>query len=170
MGRIRATFFPAIFCIFTTPVFAQQAWGTDTRNSSGPVARIELPSDGAKSRLALIAFEYARKCDPLFTYVEMQGRKFGVPEKQSRLPPSSIGGAINGKRYSGSAASAITVYSNGIEVGFSMPDEMAMALAFDAINSISFTTPAGKEIPLPTTDLKKAVESALDACTKKVSF
>lgn len=161
---------PVLLVATASISMAQQTWVAESRSSSGPVARVELPSENGKSRLALIAFEYARKCDPLFTYVEMQGRKFGVPEKQSRLPPSSIGGAINGKRYSGSAASAITVYSNGIEVGFSMTDEMAMALAFDAINSISFTTPAGKEIPLPTTGLKKAVESALDACTKKVSF
>lgn len=159
-----------VLTLSASTAIAQQSWSIDSRSSTGPVALIELPSDGGKSRLAMIAFEYARKCDPLFTYVEMHGRKLGTPEKQSRLPPSSIGGSINGKRYSGSSAAAITVYSNGIEVGFGMPDDMAMTLAFEAVNSISFTTPAGKEIPLPIAGLKKAIESAVDTCTQKVSF
>lgn len=159
-----------LLALFGSAAMAQQTWVADSRSSAGPVARVELPLESGKSRLAMIAFEYARKCDPLFTYVEMRGRKFGTPEKQSKLPPSSIGGSINGKRYSGSSAAAATIYSNGIEVGFGMPDDMAMSLAFDAINSISFTTPAGKEIPLPIAGLKKAVETALDICTQKVSF
>lgn len=154
----------------SSAAMAQQTWSADARSSAGPVARVELPSEGGKSRLAMIAFEYARKCDPLFTYVEMQGKRFGAPEKQSRLPPSSIGGTINGKRYSGSSAAAITLYSNGVEVGFGMPSDMAMTLAFDAVSSISFITPTGKEIPLPIAGLKKSIESALDTCTSKVSF
>lgn len=156
--------------LVSASAMAQQTWVADVSSNSGPVAIVELPSKGGKTRLAMIAFEYARQCDPLFAYTEMQGRKLGDPEKQSRLPPSRIGGAINGKYYSGSAVAAATIYSNGIEVAFGMPNDMAMSLAFDTVKSISFTTPVGKEIPLPTAGLKKAVESALDICTQKASF
>lgn len=161
-----ASLLPVIFCFCAAPALGQQTWQADTSGYAGPVARIGLPSEGSTSRLILIAFEYATQCNPLFTYVEIQGPKFGVAEKQSSLPPSSIGGAINDKRYSGNSA-AMTIYSNGIEVGFAMPDEMAMALASDPITSISFTTPTGKEIPLPTAGLSKAAATAQDACTKK---
>lgn len=164
-----AALLPVICCLCAAPALSQQTWQADLSSYVGPVARVGLPSEAATSRLVLIAFEYATQCNPLFTYVELQGPKFGVAEKQSSLPPSSIGGAINGKRYAGNSA-AMTLYSNGIEVGFAMPDEMAMALASDPITSISFTTPAGKEIPLPTTGLSKAAAQALDACTKKVFF
>ncbi|EHN65081.1 MULTISPECIES: hypothetical protein [Comamonas] len=164
-----AALLPVIFYFCAAPALGQQTWQADLSSYVGPVARVGLPSEGATSRLVLIAFEYATQCNPLFTYVELQGPKFGVAEKQSSLPPSSIGGAINDKRYSGNSA-AMTLYSNGIEVGFAMPDEMAMTLASDPITSISFTTPTGKEIPLPTAGLSNAAAKALDACTKKVFF
>ena len=165
-----ASLLPIIFCFCAAPALGQQAWQADSSGYAGPVARVGLPSEGATSRLVLIAFEYATQCNPLFTYVEIQGQRFGVVEKQSPLPPSSIGGAINDKRYSGNSAAAVTLYSNGFEVGFAMPDEMAMALTSDPITSISFTTPAGKEIPLPTAGLSKAAAAAQDACTKKGFF
>ena len=123
---------------------------------------VQLPDASGKSRLSMIVFEYARKCDPLFSYVEMIGRKFGTPEKQSLLPPSSIGGRVNGKYYTGRAAA--TIYSNGLEVGFGMPDEMAFAIAFDEIKTLSFITPAGKEMSIPTNGLRSAIDAALEVC------
>lgn len=144
----------------------QSSWTMDARSPAGPVAMVELPKESENSRLSMIAFEFARKCDPIFSYIEMKGRKFGAPEKQTRLPKTSIGSRVNGKHYTGVAVA--TIYSNGIEVGFGVPDEMAFAIAFDEIRSLSFITPAGKEISVTTKGFRSAVDAALNVCTSRV--
>ena len=147
---------------------AQGAWVANLSSQQGPVAMVELPAPRGETRLAIFAFEYSRKCDPLFTYAVVRGRKFGTPEKQSLLPQSNIGGTINRKRYSGNNAAVVTTYSNGFEVGFGMPDEMAMAIAFDKVGSVSFITPKGDEVLLPIDGLRTAVDKAIEACVSKI--
>lgn len=147
---------------------AQGAWVANLSSQQGPVAMVELPAPRGEARLAMFVFEYSRKCDPLFTYSVIRGRKFGTPEKQSLLPKSNIGGTINRKLYSGNNSAAATLYSNGFEVGFGMPDEMAMAIAFDKVSSVSFITPKGDEVILPIEGLRAAVDKAIEACVSKV--
>ncbi|MFS4515347.1 hypothetical protein ACMFLR_15945 [Delftia tsuruhatensis] len=117
--------------------------------------------------MAMITFEYARKCDPMLVFVELEGSKYGTPLKQMILPPSKIGGIVNGKFYTGTAA--VTSYSNGVEVGFSMPDPMAHAIAFDEVKSMTFVTPTGAKHELSTKGLRPAVNGALDVCVSKVN-
>jgi hypothetical protein len=162
---LKTCFFFALAASCTVAI-AQARWTMDSRSATGPVAIIELPNAFGKSRVSMIVFEYLRKSDPLISYVEMAGKKFGKAEKQSLLPPSNIGGKVNGKHYTGTAAA--TIYSNGFEVGFGMPDEMAFVIAFDEIRSLSFITPTGKEILIPTNGLRAAVDAALEVCTNRV--
>lgn len=143
--------------------WAQNTWQTDTRGASGPVAMVRLPG-GGKTRVSMIAFEYLRRCDPIFSYAEFEGNRFGAPIGQERAP--SAGGSVNGKRYSGPAAK--TTYSNGFEIGFAVPNDMAMSLVFDDVRSLTFVTPTGAEVAVPTGGLKNAVDAALEHCTSRV--
>lgn len=127
---------------------------------------VELQAPKGETRLAIITFEYARKCDPGISHLVMRGRSLGQIEKQQRLPASSIGSILNGKRYTGPAVASI--YSNAIDIGFAMPDDMAMAIAFEKINSFSYISPKGDEVRLPLDGLRTAVDKAIEACVSKL--
>ena len=127
---------------------------------------VQLSPLPGRDRIVMIVFEVSRKCDPIFSYVEMKGRKFGTPEKQSRLPMNTLGARVNGKHYTGHAAS--TLYSNGFELGFGMPNDMALVIAFDEVRSLTFVPPSGKEVTVPTAGLRVAVDAALNACAKRI--
>lgn len=127
---------------------------------------VTLQAPKGETRLAIITFEYARKCDPGLSYFAMQGRSLGRLEKQQRLPESNIGGILNGKRYTGPAA--ISIYSNAVDIAFAMPDDMAMAIAFEKVNSFSYITPKGDEVRLPIDGLRAAVDKAIEVCVSKV--
>lgn len=157
-------------CLILAGVFssclAQAAWLFDSRSPAGPVAMVQLSPLPGRDRIVMIAFEISRKCDPIFSYVEMKGRKFGTPEKQIRLPANTLGARVNGKHYTGNAAS--TLYSNGFELGFGMPNDMALLIAFGDVRSLSFIPPNGQEIVIPTTGLRAAVDAAMNACVDRI--
>lgn len=145
---------------------AQSAWRVDKKGAAGPVAVFDLPTEGEKNRVAMFSYEYQRRCDPLFTYAEIRGRRFGAGEKQMALPSGRAFGNVNGTKYTGPGA--VSVYTNAVEVGFAMPNDMALAVTFDKITSLSFVTPSGKEVPIPTRGLLEAAGTAFEACAKKV--
>ncbi len=145
---------------------AQSAWRVDKKAAMGPVAVFDLPSEGGKNRVAMFAYEYLRRCEPLFTYAEIRGRSFGAGEKQMALPSGRAFGNVNGTRYTGPGA--VSVYANAVEVGFGMPNDMALAVTFGKVTSLSFVTPSGKEVPIPTRGLVEAAGAAFEACAKKV--
>lgn len=157
-------------CIFLAGLFssclAQASWVSDTRSAAGPVAMVQLSPLPGRDRIVMIAFEISRKCDPIFSYVEMKGRKFGAPEKQIRLPTNTLGARVNGKHFTGHAAS--TLYSNGFELGFGMPNDMALVIAFEDVRTLSFIPPNGQEIAVPTTGLRAAVDAAMNACVDRI--
>lgn len=154
-------------CSVSAIAAAEPAWRMDARGAAGPVAMVELPPQKGANRVAMLTFEYERRCDPLLTYATMKGRKFGAPEKQGRLPDSRLAGAVNGKKFSGPGA--FTLYSNGLEIGLGVPNEMALIVLDEEVTSLSFTTPTGEEVPLPTRGLRKSADAAFKVCAQKVA-
>ena len=144
---------------------AQDGWKVDARAAAGPIAQVDLPSSGGKRRGALIAFEIARRCDPIFSFAEISGSTLGRTISQSVLNGSKIGLVVNGDFYTWHAA--ITKYDNGYEAGFGITNELFLQLLVN-LNSMAYITPSGETVPLPTTGFRQSVQSAIDACRARI--
>ena len=145
--------------------FAQATWQADTRSVVGPIAQVALPDSGNRRRTAFIAFEFARSCDPIFSFAEITGSKFGTPVSQAVLKDSKIGVLLNGKFYTWHAA--MTKYDNGYEAGFGVTNELLLQFLIN-LESLVYVTPVGERVSLPTTGFRQAVQSAIDVCRKRV--
>lgn len=159
-SALRAVVGVALVCI-AVHVQAQTSWQTNTRSVAGPTAQVALPPSGGKQRAAFIAFEFARNCDPIFSFVEVVGSRFGEPIEQLVLRNSSIGIVLNGTFHTWHAA--MTRYRNGYEAGFGITNELLFQLLIN-LDTLAYVTPAGETVPLPTSGFKQSVQSAIDAC------
>ena len=143
---------------------AQAAWRLDTRSATGPIAQVALPDSGAKHRSSFISFEYERKCDPIFSFVEIKGSRLGTAVSQSVASGTKIGVVVNGKFHTWNAA--MTKYDNGYEVGFGITNELFDVLT-GKVDSLVYVTPDGERISMPVGGLRQAVQSAFDTCAKR---
>ena len=143
---------------------AQGTWKLDTRGATGPIAQVALPDSGTKRRSSFIAFEYERKCDPIFSFAEITGSRLGTAVGQSVLKGSKIGVAVNGKFHTWNAA--MTKYDNGYEAGFGITNEL-FDLLTGKVDSLVYITPDGERVPMPTGGFRQAVQSAFDICAKR---
>lgn len=141
------------------------AWRLDTTGAAGPVAQVALPDVKGKRRTAFVAVEYARTCDPIFSFIEITGRTLGAPVSQSVLKDSKIGIVLNGEFYTWHAAR--TNYANGYEAGFGIPNDLALQLLTN-VDSLEFVTPSGEKIRLPSENFSKVFQSAIEFCRKRV--
>ena len=146
-------------------VCAQASWRADTRAAAGPIAQVALPDVGSKRRTAFIAFEFARSCDPIFSFLEITGSRLGAPVGQSVLKNSKIGVVLNGKFHTWHAA--MTNYENGYEAGFGVTNELLLQFLVN-LDSLAYVTPVGEHVPLPTAGFREAVQAAVDVCRKRV--
>jgi hypothetical protein len=96
--------------LFAFGAHAQGTWKLDTRGETGPIAQVALADSGAKRRTSFITFEYARKCDPIFSFAEITGSRLGTAVGQSVLNGTKIGIVVNGKFHTWNAA--MTKYDN----------------------------------------------------------
>lgn len=154
-------------CVVAVSAFcahAQGNWKLDTRGETGPIAQVALPDSGAKRRSSFIAFEYARKCDPIFSFAEITGSRLGHAVGQSVLSGTKIGVVLNGKYYTWNAA--MTKYDNGYEAGFGVTNEL-FDLLTGQVDSLVYVTPNGERVPMPTGGFRQAVQSAFDTCAKR---
>lgn len=149
----------------TFHVHAKASWRVDTRAIRGPIAQVALPDAGNKRRTSFLVFEYARRCDPLFSFAEITGNRLGTPVSQAVLKDSKIGIVLNGKFHTWHAA--MTKYDNGYEAGFGVTNELFLQLLVN-LDSLEYVTPVGERVPLPTAGFRQAVQAALDACRKRV--
>jgi len=143
---------------------SQGAWRLDTRGATGPIAQVALADSGAKRRSSFIAFEYARRCDPIFSFAEITGSRLGKPLGQSVISGTKIGVIVNGRFHTWHAA--MTRYDNGYEVGFGITNDL-FELLTGRVDSLVYVTPAGEQVTMPTSGFPKAVQSAFDACAKR---
>ncbi len=139
-------------------VIAQTAWQVDIRSPAGPVAGVPLPSAGGKQRIAIVAFEYERRCDPVFSIIEMTGPKLGQPLAQTVLAGSKIGIVLNGKFHTWHAATR--KYANGYEAGFGVTNDVFAKLTGD-VGSLTFVAPEGDHYPLPIAGLRQSLQGAV---------
>lgn len=152
--------------IFAAPsaAVAQAEWRTDTRGAAGPIAQVALSDSEGKRRSVFVAFEYARRCDPLFSIIEISGGQLGAPIEQSALKGSKIGIVLNGRFHTWHAAT--TKYSNGYEAGFGLTNEL-FDLLLSTVNALIFVTPTGESVPVPTNGIQKALKEAFGVCAKR---
>ena len=143
---------------------AQAVWKLEARAATGPIAQVALADSGTKRRSAFIAFEYARKCDPIFSFVEITGSRLGTAVRQSVLSGSKIGVLVNGRFHTWNAAT--TRYENGYEAGFGITSELFDVLT-GTVDSLVYVTPDGERVPMPTDGFRQAVELAFDTCAKR---
>ena len=143
---------------------AQGTWRLDTRGATGPIAQVALADSGAKRRSSFIAFEYARRCDPIFSFAEITGSGLGKPVGQSVLSGTRIGVVVNGKFHTWNAA--MTKYDNGYEAGFGITNEL-FELLTGKLDSLVYVTPDGERVSVPTNGFRKAVQSAFDSCASR---
>ncbi len=154
----------AITLVAVSAAHAQGTWRIDTRSATGAIAQISLPNEDGKRRVSFIAFEYARRCDPIFSFAEIAGSGFGKPINQSILNDTKIGTVVNGKFYTWNAA--ITSYDNGYEAGFGITNELFKVLT-GRIESLIYIKPNGERVPLPSGGFSQAVQVAFDTCAKR---
>ena len=150
----------------TTVAHAQASWRVDSRGANGPLAQVALPDAGTKRRTAFVVFEYARRCDPIFSFAEVIGRRLGSPISQSVLNDSKIGVVLNGKFHTWHAA--MTKYDNGYEAGFAVTNDLLLQFLVN-LDSFEYVTPYGERVRLPTTGFRESVQSAIDYCRKRVN-
>jgi hypothetical protein len=155
-----------LLSLATMPVQAQFVWHMDARSPTGPIAQVALPDSGAKHRTAFLVFEYARNCDPIFSFAEVGGSRLGAAVSQSVLKNSKIGVLLNGKFYSWHAA--ITNYDNGYEAGFGVTNDLLLQLLVN-LDSLVYVTPSGERVPLPLNGFRQSVQSAVDICRKRIN-
>jgi len=162
--RFRIQAAAAVVAAITNTAQAQSAWKLDTRSAAGPIAQVALADSGTKHRTSFIAFEYVRKCDPIFSFAEINGSRFGSTVSQAALNETKIGVFVNGKFHTWHAA--MTKYDNGYEVGFGITNELFDVLVAKT-DSLVFVTPNGERVPLPTNGFRQSVLSAFDTCVKR---
>ncbi len=150
--------------VFAASVLAQGNWIVDSRGAAGPIAQVALENSSTKRRTSFIAFEYARKCDPVFSFAEITGQRLGSPIGQSVLIGTKIGVVVNGKFHTWHAAT--TKYDNGYEAGFGVTNELFNSLT-GKVSSLSYVTPDGERIAMPTSGFTQAVQSAFEICAKR---
>lgn len=161
---MNAKFIVATLIVMQSSLHAESAWKLEEKSALGPIAQVTLPSNGAKHRTALVVFEYARKCDPIFSFAEISGSKLGAPISQSRLDDSKIGVFVNGNFHTW--GSGITKYDNGFEVGFGITNQL-YALLIGRVDSLVYLTPSGERVSMPTSGLNKSIQDAANICIKR---
>ncbi len=140
-------------------------WRVVTHGQSGPVVQTDLPDSNGKRRTAFIAIEYARQCDPIFSFIEIQGNSLGSPVSQTVLRGSKIGVILNGKFHTWHAGKIS--YSNGYEASFGIENELVRQL-LAGVSTLIYVTPSGEQIPLNVANLPAALRTGLEFCKKKI--
>ena len=113
-----------------------------------------------------VAIEYARTCDPIFSYTEITGNVLGTPMSQTLLKDTKLGIVLNGEFHTWHAAQ--TKYANGYEAAFGVQNELLLQLLIN-VDSLSYVTPAGENIPLPTANFSRGLQLAIDYCRNRVN-
>ena len=140
-------------------------WRVNPTATVGPIAQLDLADARGKRRGVLIAFEYARRCYPVFSFIELVGSRPGTPMSKSVLTGSKIGILLNGTFYTWHAAQIF--YDNGYEAGFGMPNDLVLKMLLK-IDTLEYVTPTGERIPLSTRNFDTALREAFDVCKKRV--
>jgi hypothetical protein len=153
-----------VIVVLSSAAHAQNTWRLDTRGETGPIAQVALADSGTKRRTSFIVFEYARKCDPIFSFGEITGSSLGKPLGQAVLSGTKIGVVVNGKFYTWH--SAMAKYANGYEAGFGVTNDLFGVLT-GKVDTLFYVTPEGERVAMPTNGFRQAVQSAFDTCAKR---
>jgi hypothetical protein len=147
---------------------AQANWNLVTSGPAGPIVFVHVATSGNVNMGVLVSFEYERKCDPIFSYMEFSspiGAPLGTPNNKYRLDNSSIGAIHNGYFYTWYAAKIH--YPQGFEVGFGVTSELWNAL-MGPTTSLSYVREDGVQFQLPVYGLKEKLLQALNYCSSRV--
>ena len=140
---------------------AQQkgSWYLDQSSAAGPLARVDI----SNSQTFMVVFEHIRKCDPLFSMLDLrvEGNGVGAILDQKALPSGSIKLFVDGTTYTSVGAQA--VYQRADEFAL-MVTEQFFSNIINGIRSIRFIKPNGANYEVPTKGMSKAVIAAASVC------
>lgn len=147
---------------------AQGNWTLVTHGPAGPIVNIHVASSGNVHMGALISFEYERKCDPIFSYIEYSGplgAPLGTPTSARRINNPNLGVIHNGRFYTWHMAKI--QYRQGFEVGFGVTRELWQALT-GSTTSLTYVREDGTQIQLPVYGLNEKLLQGLNYCRSRV--
>lgn len=158
-------FITALLLLISGHSHSQSYWKVNSSSNIGPVSQVALSDLNGKKRTVFLAFEYLRKCDPIFSYAEISGSTFGSPMSQTGLKDSKIGIILNGGYHTWHAAK--TNYSNGYEAGFGVQNGLLLQLLTN-VKTLTYVTPDGENIALPIGNFQQSIQEAIAICRKRV--
>jgi hypothetical protein len=153
----------------TQPINAAQAnWTLVTSGPAGPIVFVHVGSSENVNMMVLVAFEYERKCEALFGYMEFSspiGAPLGAPTNKYRLDNSNIGAIHNGDFYTWHAAKIH--YPQGFEVAFGVTSELWKAL-LGPTTSLSYVREDRVQLQLPVYGLQEKLLQAANYCRSRI--
>lgn len=164
-SRFLITIALVAFFVSPHPTHAQERWRVDSRGQSGALVQVGLPNSFDKRRAVFVAFEYARRCDPVFSFVEIKGQSLGRPLTQKILRETQTGVLVNGKFHTWHAA--MTSYENGYESGFGITNDLFDLLTGNP-ETLVYVIPDGEKLSLPTVGFRQGLLEALQICSARV--
>jgi hypothetical protein len=147
---------------------AQGNWNLVTKGASGPQVFVHVASSGNVNMLVLVAFEYERQCDAIFSYMEFAspiGAPLGAAIRKYRIDNSNLGVVHNGYFYTWHAAKV--EYPHGFEVGFGITRELWQALT-GSTTSLAYVREDGAQFNLPISGLREKLLQGLNYCRSRI--
>jgi hypothetical protein len=142
---------------------ASSIWRVDQSNAIGPIARVDLVTRDNSKQAMLVAFEYARRCDPIISkFTVWSGSQAEGLVSLQAVPPGKIHLIINGARYSWHGAEA--KYKNAREIGVGLTNEVFAEIESGRVARLQFEDVNNIVTVVPVNGMGVAVKRALELC------
>jgi len=157
------------FLFSAQSLFASQGgWSVVTNAAAGPIVATYFLASGRANISVFVSFEYQRKCDPIFSYMEFSvppGASLGQATGRYRVNNPNLGVIHNGKFYSWHAAKI--TYNKGFEIGFGVTQDLWQALTGHT-SSLAYVREDGTRISLPLQNLRQKLLQAANYCLARI--
>jgi hypothetical protein len=167
--RLRSVAILAAICVFQpigsaeSQQLASFVWRVDQSNAIGPIARVDLATRGNSKQSILVAFEYARRCDPIISkFTVWSGSEAGGLVSRQAVPLGKIHLIINGARYSWHGAEV--KYKNGREIGIGLTNEVFSEIESGRVARMQFEDLENTVTVVPVNGMGVAVKRAFELC------
>ncbi len=152
----------ALIVISATYSHARTAglWYVETTNKTGILARVHSGNMFAQ-REFLVAFEYERRCDPIFSSLYVDGQVLGEAQNARTFPPNEVFVVID--RVQHTWHSVIVEYTSGREIGVGVTQSAWEALLASP-KSVQFIENDGTIFDVPVIGLSSALQRGAELC------
>jgi hypothetical protein len=143
---------------------ANSEWYVDTTNRTGTMVRLDQGGGSRNTQSFMVVFEYAKRCDPVFSMVRFRGSSLGSLVRHDIISPNQIRLTVDGNSHSW----------HGVRLEYSMATELAMGITREAWESLSRNPRSisffdgSVNHAVPTTGFSGALRRALDSCLQRL--